>query len=179
MKKNDILKSFVQKKGSVMFIIKRNDFKYFLSIAFIVFSILFSLRVFYVWVFITGEEKVNYIGRCVNLFLVFGLPYLLYNENYKWQKEQYLILNDLYPEREKGSIHPLHFSYKKGNRKEAKLIDLKDYSIISISLKNVNEIVLISEKKLPWGNRKIIISDEFIDKKEDILEFLKIWFLKK
>ena len=55
----------------------------------------------------------------------------------------------------------------------------KANSYQSISLKEDDEIILLSDKELPWGNRKIVISDEFKDRKEEVLEFLKLIFLNK
>ena len=62
---------------------------------------------------------------------------------------------------------------------KSKYLDLRKFEIVSISLKEDDEIILLSDKELPWGNRKLVISDEFKDRKEEVLEFLKIIFLNK
>ena len=174
MKNNNLLKSFLKEEGSLMFVIKRNDFKYYLSIVFVILSIIVSLRCLYAFEnFHIDKSRVNFF---LWLLITFLLPSLLYFEYYKIQKEQFLILSISSYFKDKSPI--FYFLLKKANRKEAKMIDLRQYDIISISLKNDNEILFLSEKELPWGNRRILISDEFKDRKEEVLEFLKLIFLK-
>lgn len=169
MKNNNLLKSFIKEQGSLMFVIKRNDFKYYFSIVLVVLSVITSLRClgaignFH----IEKDEKVYILW----LLVTFLLPCLLYFEYHKSQKEQFLILSV-------DALEQFYFWYKKENRKEAKYLNLNEYGIISISLKGDNEIILLTEKELPWGNRKIVISDEFKDRKEQVLEFLKLIYLK-
>ncbi|GAA4057779.1 hypothetical protein [Flavobacterium chungnamense] len=165
MKNNNLLKSFIKEQGSLMFVIKRNDFKYYLSIVLVFLSVMLSLRSLYVVEnFHIDKDQTQFI---LWLLVTFLLPFLLYFEYYKSQKEQFLILSI-------DALEQFYFWHKKENRKEAKYLNLNEYGIISISLKGDNEIILLTEKELPWGKRKIVISDEFKDRKEQVLEFLKL-----
>lgn len=169
MKNNNLLKSFVKEQGSLMFVIKRNDFKYYLSIVLVFLSVMLSLRSLYaVENFLIDKDDTQLI---LWLLVTFLLPCLLYFEYFKSQKEQFLILSI-------DALEQFYFWHKKENRKEAKYLNLNEYGIISISLKGDNEIILLTEKELPWGKRKIVISDEFKDRKEQVLEFLKLIYLK-
>lgn len=171
MKNNNLLKTFIKEQGSLMFVIKRNDFKYYLSIVLLVLSVLFSS---FCLIGMFGDDELK-SKPTITLFMafciVFILPWILYEEYFKSQKEQFLILSV-------DALEQFYFWHKKENRKEAKYLNLNEYGIISISLKGDNEIILLSEKELPWGNRKIVISDEFKDRKEQVLEFLKLIYLK-
>lgn len=172
MKNNNILKSFVKEQGSLMFVIKRNDFKYYLSVFLTGF---FTIIGILLWAVLLENEPKSIIDNMPNWlgFLLFtiGIPAYLYFEFFKSQKEQFLILSI-------DALEQFYFWHKKENRKEAKYLNLNEYGIISISLKGDNEIILLTEKELPWGNRKIVISDEFKDRKEQVLEFLKLIYLK-
>ena len=72
MNKNEILNSFAKESGSLMFIVKKNNLKYYLSILFLLFSVLLSLLLLY-----------NYQAWCVKdnfrfffgLFITFSLPF--------------------------------------------------------------------------------------------------------
>ena len=177
MKKNDILKSFVNEEGSLMFIIKRNDFKYYLSIVLVILSVILSLRTIYLsGNFINDKDKLQ-SGFYVWVFLTFILPMILYFEFYKSQKEQFLILGVV--SYLKTTSPSFYFYLKKANRTKSKFLDLRKFEIVSISLKENYEIILLSDKELPWGNRTLVISNEFKDRKEEVLEFLKLIFLNK
>jgi hypothetical protein len=174
MKKNDILKAFVKESGSMLLVVKKNNFKYYQSILWVVISGLISLsllRVVDEWT--KTYDAVFYIGW----FLIF-LPIILYFEYYKSQKEQFLILH----QSESIDIeHRLKFCFwlKKANRTQVKILLISDLDIISVSSKGEDEIILLSNGELPWGNRKIVLSDEFKDRKEEVVEFLKLIFLNK
>jgi hypothetical protein len=175
MEKNELLKTFVNEEGSLMFIVKKNNFKFYLSIFLVVLSIVASLSFLYGWeAFHIEESQVNF---GIFLFLTFVIPTLLYYEYYKSQKEQFLILSVSILSVSKGT--KFDFQLKKANRNKTVFLNLREYGIISISKKNDNEILLVTERKLPWGNRKLVISDEFKDRKEEVLEFLKLSFLNK
>jgi hypothetical protein len=177
MNKNEILNSFAKESGSLMFIVKKNNLKYYLSILFLLFSVLLSLLLLY-----------NYQAWCVKddfrfffgLFITFSLPFFLY-DYYESQKEHLLILNyNDDSSNDNDEYTKYSFWFKKANRdKVEQLILWLDFSIISVSLKGDDEIILISNKKLPWGNRKLVISDEFKDRKKEVLEFLKLMFIEK
>jgi hypothetical protein len=173
MKKNDILKSFVKESGSILLVVKKNNFQYYQSIVWVVITGLLSLSTLNVireWTKTDGEF---YIGW----FLIF-LPIILYFEYYKSQKEQFLILN----QNESIDIeHRFKFCFwlKKANRTQVKILLISDLDIISVSSKGDDEIILLSNGELPWGNRKIVLSDEFKHRKEEVVEFLKLIFLNK
>ena len=175
MKKNDILKAFVNEEGSLMFIIKKNDFKYYLSIVLVVLSVMMSLRSLYAFENFNIEKDQTQFWIWISV--TFFLPCLLYFEYYKSQKEQFLILG--VSSYLKTTSPSFYFYLKKANRTKSKYLDLRKFEIVSISLKEDDEIILLSDKELPWGNRKIVISDEFKDRKEEVLEFLKLIFLNK
>jgi hypothetical protein len=171
MKKNDILKSFVKESGSMLLIVKKNNFKYYLSIILVVLSVILSLRLLFVFGF--PESPMNQKQFFIWLTVTYLLPYfLLYSEYYKSQKEQFLILNY------NGTIGEFSFWLKKANRTQVKIILIDELAIVSVISKGEDEIILLSNGKLPWGNRKIVLSDEFKDRKEEVLEFLKLIFLK-
>jgi hypothetical protein len=170
MKKNDILKSFIKENGSLMFIIKRNNFKYYLSIVLVLLSILLSLRGLSRIEKVEGEKD---LASYIWFFLVFILPFILYLQFYKSQKEQFLILKYI------ESADEFCFYLKKANRKDVKILLINDLQILSVSSKGDDEIILLSNEKLDWGNRKLVLSDEFKDRKEEVVEFLKLIFLNK
>lgn len=106
------------------------------------------------------------------VFITFFLPVILYYEYYKSQKDQFLILRHIYEEE-------FCFWLKKANRTKVKILLISDLEILSVSSRGEDEIILLSNRELPWGNRRIVISDEFKDRKEEVVEFLKIIFLNK
>ena len=171
MKKNDILKSFVNEEGSLMFVIKKNNFKYYLSIVLVVLSVMMSLRCLYAFENFNIEKDQTQFWIWISV--TFFLPCLLYFEYYKSQKDQFLILHHI------DTVDEFCFWLKKANRTQVKILLIGDLDIISVSLKGEDEIILLSHGRLPWGNRRIVISDEFKDRKEEVLEFLKLIFLNK
>lgn len=169
MKNNNILKSFVKESGSMLLIVKKNNFKYYLSIVLVVLSVLISLR------FLDSEERWTKADDAIFyivVFITFFLPVILYYEYYKSQKDQFLILRHIYEEE-------FCFWLKKANRTKVKILLISDLEILSVSSRGEDEIILLSNRELPWGNRRIVISDEFKDRKEEVVEFLKIIFLNK
>lgn len=171
MKKNNILKSFSKENMALMFVIKKNYVWYYflfsLNLIFIIFGILSSLMVISGELEIKDSELLSFIS--VSIILPIYINYI-----FQAQKEQFLIL---YSTSEIPDTSCFYFYLKRRNRRK-KLFDLREYGVISISLKNDNEILLITEEKLPWGNRSILISEEFCDRKEELLEFLKLVYLK-
>lgn len=83
-----------------------------------------------------------------------------------------MILHHIYEEK-------FCFWLKKANRTEVKILRISDLEILSVSSRGEDEIILLSNRELPWGNRKLVLSDEFKDRKEEVVEFLKIIFLNK
>ena len=70
MKKNDILKAFVKESGSMLLVVKKNNFKYYQSILWVVISGLISLsllRVVDEWT--KTYDAVFYIGWFLILML--------------------------------------------------------------------------------------------------------------
>lgn len=155
------LELFRKNEGLPLFIIKKNKFNYYVSVLAVVISVLFVLRFLYLWIILNEGADVGYLDRFLTLSLIFSLPLLLYDKYYKSQEDQYLMVNS-----------GLFFLCKKANTREVTLIDFKDYGIIFITLKDNNEVVLLSERKLPWGNRKMIISNEFINRKKELLKLV-------
>lgn len=170
MKNNNLLKSFVKESGSVLLIVKKNNLKYYLSIVLVVSSVIVSLRCLYA--FENFHIEKNRFNFFLWLLVTFLLPCLLYFEYYKSQKEQFLILHH------NDTANEFCFWLKKENRNQVKIIMIDELEIVSVTSKGDDEIILLSNGKLPWGNRKIVISDEFKDRKEEVLEFLKL-ILKK
>ena len=178
MKKNDIRKSFVKESGSIFLVVKKNNFKYYLSIVFFVLSALFSL-ICLIGMFSmdnldwsTKSSWEDYVAYFVVLLIVFVLPIINYND-IKGQKEQFLILHY------DGTAGEFSFWLKKANRTQVKFLLISDLDILSVSSRGEDEIILLSNGKLPWGNRKIVLSNEFKDRKEEVVEFLKLIFLNK
>lgn len=169
MKNNNLVKSFVKESGSMLLIVKKNNFKYYLSIVLVVLSVLISLSFLNIaerWT--KADDAIFYIV----VFITFFLPVILYYEYYKSQKDQFLILRHINEEE-------FCFWLKKANRTKVKILLISDLEILSVSSRGEDEIILLSNRELPWGNRKLVLSDEFKDRKEEVVEFLKVIFLNK
>lgn len=133
--------------------------------------------------------KKNYRGIFINLIGLFSFSLssissfvLICVNNFEWDTFGYFIISfvlaayfiDLY---ERGKEQCLiitkdSFIIKYSNNKKVQEFDFWGYDLHSVSIKSNGEVILLSESEFPWGNRKVFLSDDYLDRKNEVLTLL-------
>ena len=146
--------------GATLFIIKKNKWFFYKNVGLFIMMFFGAIndfeRVKSSIGLTLGMKIIAVIGFLLAMWLVYGLE-----EIRKESKEHSVI------------ISKNRFVLKKSNDKQVKEIDFWIYRLKSVSIQKNGEVIILSEEELPWGNRKVILSDEFIDRKDEVLNILK------
>ena len=139
--------------GSTLLIIKKNSlavyFNLFMKTGFGVLVLLSCAMVadFFSW------KGLFQIVLCIIFFFIFDYQH-------EKAKEKYLI------------ISKENFILKTSKSKTVQEIDFWAYGLKSVSIKK-GEVILLAESEFPWGDCKVFLSDDYFDRKDEVLNLLK------
>jgi hypothetical protein len=139
--------------GSTLLIIKKNSLAVYFNLIMKIFFLLLSI--------LSGAM----VGDMFSWRGLFGVVlafifFLVFDNLHQKAKEKYIIIS-------KGN-----FILKTSKSKTVQEINFWDYRLKSVSIKK-GEVILLSEVEFPWGNRKVFLSDDYFDRKDEVLNLLK------
>lgn len=139
--------------GSTLFIIKKNSLE--------LYFYLFLKIIFLLLAIIGGAEVVDMFSwkGLIGVIVAFILT-LAFGNLHEKAKEKYLI------------ISKENFILKTSKSKTVQKIDFWAYGLKSVSIKK-GEVILLSESEFPWGDCKVFLSDDYFDRKDEVLNLLK------
>lgn len=139
--------------GSTLLIIKKNSLAVYFN--------LFMKTMFGVLVFLSCAMVLDFFSWKGLFQIVLGVIFFfLFDYQHQKAKEKYLIISN-------GN-----FILKTSKSKTVQEINFWDYRLKSVSIKK-GEVILLSEVEFPWGNRKVFLSDDYFDRKDEVLNLLK------
>ncbi len=145
--------------GSTLLIIKKNHISFYYNL---ILKYCFSILTIFL-IIETVVKDFAWEGIC---WVAFSVALLVYCSNsYEKAKEKYLIIS-------KDTSILDTFILRSSTSKKVEEINFCVYGLKSVSIKNNGEVILLSEEEFPWGNRKVILSDEYMERKSDVSKLL-------